>query len=132
MDAAPTSNDPGFPIAVAQFAPGPDAEANLAEITRLAELAVARGARLVVFPEYSSWFTPDPGPDWVANAERVGGRFTERLAELATRLDVHLVAGMIERLDDDEQRVGNTVVALAPGARGAGARAPAPCASGSA
>ena len=104
-----------FAVAAAQFAPGDDADANLATIERLAGKAAARGARLVVFPEYSSWFTPEPGPDWVANGERVGGRFTERLAELATRLDVHLVAGMIERLDDEEQRVGNTVVALAPG-----------------
>ena len=88
-------DDSGFAIAVAQFAPGADSTANLAEITRLAELAGARGARLVVFPEYSSYFTPEPGWDWQAAAEAVGGRFTERLAELATRLDVHLVAGMI-------------------------------------
>jgi len=105
----------GFGIAVAQFAPGADTEANLAEITRLAELAVARGARLVVFPEYSSYFTPEPGWDWQAAAEPVGGPFTEHLAALATRLGVHVVAGMIERLDGDERRVGNTVVAVAPG-----------------
>lgn len=111
----PTPRDPGFPIAVAQFAPGADGEANLAEITRLAELAVGRGARLVIFPEYSSYFTPEPGWDWQAAAEPVGGRFTEHLAKLATRLDVHLVAGLIERLDGDERRVGNTVVAVAPG-----------------
>ena len=104
----------GFGIAVAQFAPGADVEANLAEIARLAELAVARGARLVVYPEYSSYFTPEPGPDWHSAAEPVGGPFTERLAELAARLGVHLVAGMIERLDGEERRVANTVVAVAP------------------
>lgn len=109
------SDTRGFGIAVAQFAPGDDAETNLAEITRLAALAVARGARLVVFPEYSSYFTPEPGWNWQAAAEPVGGRFTERLAELATDLGVHLVAGMIERLGGDERRVGNTVVAIAPG-----------------
>ena len=113
-DAAPPT--PDFAIAVAQFAPGADAEANLAEITRLTELAAARGARLVVFPEYSSYFTPEPGWDWPAAAERVDGRFTEHLSALATRLDVHVVAGMIERLDGDERRVANTVVAVAPGA----------------
>ena len=107
---------PGFGIAVAQFAPGADAEANLAEITRLTELAAARGARLAVFPEYSSYFTPEAGWDWHAAAEHVGGRFTEHLSALATRLDVHVVAGMIERLDGDERRVANTVVAVAPGA----------------
>lgn len=105
----------GFGVAVAQFAPGADAAANLSEISRLAELAVARGAALVVFPEYSSYFTPEAGSDWHAAAERVGGRFTEQLGSLATRLGVHLVAGMIERIDGEDQRVGNTVVAIAPG-----------------
>lgn len=105
----------GFAIAVAQFAPGADAAANLAEITRLSELAAARGARLVVFPEYSSYFTPEAGPAWHAASEPVGGPFTERLAALADRLDIHLVAGLIERIDGDDRRVGNTVVAVAPG-----------------
>jgi deaminated glutathione amidase len=105
----------GFGIAVAQFAPGADTEANLAAMTRLAELAVARGARLVVFPEYSSYFTPEPGWDWQAAAQPVVGPFTEHLAALATRLGVHVVAGMIERLEGDDRRVGNTVVAVAPG-----------------
>lgn len=111
-----TSTDAGFAVAVAQFAPGADASANLAEIERLAVLAVDRGARLVVFPEYSSYFTPTPDESWRAAAEPVGGRFTTALAALADRLDAHLVAGMIERLDDDERRVANTVVAAAPAA----------------
>ncbi|MEV1130305.1 carbon-nitrogen hydrolase family protein [Agromyces sp. NPDC049794] len=113
-DTTPT--DAGFAIAVAQFAPGADASANLAEIERLAALAVGRGARLVVFPEYSSYFTPTPDESWKVAAEPVGGRFTTALAALADRLDAHLVVGMIERLDDDEPRVANTVVAVAPGA----------------
>jgi deaminated glutathione amidase len=110
------SDTAGFGIAVAQFAPGADTEANRSEITRLTELAAARGAGLVVFPEYSSYFTPEPGWDWQAAAEEVGGPFTEHLAALSTRLGVHVVAGMIERLGGDERRVGNTVVAIAPGA----------------
>ena len=106
---------PGFAIAVAQFAPGADTAANLAKITRLAELAAARAARLVVFPEYSSYFTPEHGRDWQEAAEEVGGRFTEQLGAIATRLGVHLVAGMIERLGGDEHRVANTVIAVGPG-----------------
>ncbi len=105
----------GFAIAVAQFAPGDDTDANLAEITRLTELAAARGARLVVFPEYSSYFTPQAGADWVDAAQPVGGTFTEAIAALADRVGVHVVAGMIEKLEG-ESRVANTVVAVAPGA----------------
>lgn len=112
--AEATSSSAAFAIAVAQFAPGSDLAANLAEITRLAELAAGRGARLVVFPEYSSYFTPEPGRDWHDAAEPVGGPFTEHLADLAERLDLHLVAGLIERVDGDERRVHNTVVAVAP------------------
>ncbi|ANJ28797.1 hydrolase [Agromyces aureus] len=102
-------------MAIAQFAPGADAAANLAEITRLAELAVARGAGLVVFPEYSSYFTPQPDASWYQRSEHVDGVFTAALAALVDRLDVHVVAGMIERVEGGE-RVANTVVALAPGA----------------
>jgi predicted amidohydrolase len=109
------SDTNGFGIAVAQFAPGADAEANLGEVARLAELAAERGAHLVVFPEYSSYFTPQAGPDWHDASEAVGGPFTVRLAALAERLGVHLVAGLIERIDGDERRVHNTVVAVAPG-----------------
>jgi len=103
-----------FAVAVAQFAPGDDAAANLASITRLAERAAARGARVIVFPEYSSWFTPTPGKEWLVAAQPVDGPFTRELRGLADRLDVHIVAGMIERLDGQE-RVANTVVAVAPG-----------------
>lgn len=101
-------------VAAAQFAPGDDAGANLEAIGRLAERAVARGARLVVFPEYSSWFTPTPGEEWLAAAQPVDGAFTAALRALADRLEVHLVAGMVERLEG-ERRVANTVVAVAPG-----------------
>ncbi|SIO19768.1 carbon-nitrogen hydrolase family protein [Agromyces cerinus] len=110
----------GFGIAVAQFVPNDDAARNRAEIERLAALAVARGAGLVVFPEYSSHFTPQPDEGWLAAAESLGGAFTTHLAAVADRLGVHLVAGMIERLDReadavDDRRVANTVVAVAPG-----------------
>ncbi|MGR0318186.1 carbon-nitrogen hydrolase family protein [Agromyces sp. ZXT2-3] len=102
-------------VAVAQFAPGDDAADNLAEIERLAGVAASRGARLVVFPEYSSFFTPEPGRAWVDAAQPVRGPFTTALRALADRLGVHVVAGMIERLPDEADRVANTVVAVAPG-----------------
>lgn len=110
----PTQSAP-FAVAVAQFAPTADRAANRSEVDRLAAVAAGRGARIVVFPEYSSYFTPEPGADWVDEAEDVAdGPFTAALAETADRLGVHVVAGLIERVPG-ERRVRNTVVAVAPG-----------------
>ncbi|MDR5698968.1 carbon-nitrogen hydrolase family protein [Agromyces aerolatus] len=111
----PTESE-AIAVAVAQFAPTDDRAANRDEIERLATIAARRGARLVVFPEYSSYFTPELGASWLDEAEDVqGGPFTAALGELADRLGVHLVAGLIERVPG-ERRVRNTVVAVAPGA----------------
>lgn len=98
-------------VAVAQFAPGDEIAANLAEIERLARTAVARGARLVVFPEYSMYFTPELGDEMVAAAEPVDGGFVRALGALAGELGVHLVAGMLEQTGDPV-RFSNTLVAV--------------------
>ncbi len=99
-------------VAVAQFAPGDDTDANIEVISRLAGDAANRGALMVVFPEYSSYFTPKLGADWVAHAQGLHGPFSRALAELATELGIHIVAGMVERVPDEEKRVANTLVAL--------------------
>jgi predicted amidohydrolase len=99
-------------IAVAQFAPGDDTTANLEQISRLAGDAANRGALLVVFPEYSSYFTSERGADWHAHAQGLHGPFVRSLAELATELGIHLVAGFVERIEGEETRVANTVVAV--------------------
>jgi len=99
-------------IGVAQFAPGDDPEANLAEIARLAGEAASRGALLVTFPEYSMYFTPTMDASWREHAQRVHGPFVRGLGEIASELGIHLVAGMTEELVDDERRVANTLVAL--------------------
>jgi len=101
-------------VAVAQFAPGDDTAANLETIERLAGEAANRGAMLVVFPEYSSYFTPAMGPEWIEHAQTLHGPFVRALAELAAELGIHLVAGMIELVPGEERRVANTVVALSP------------------
>jgi deaminated glutathione amidase len=104
-------------IAVAQFAPVADEAENLETIERLAGDAANRGALLVVLPEYSSYFsTTMPGAEAVAHAQGLHGPFVRALAELAAELGVHLVAGMIERVEGETERVANTVVALSPGA----------------
>jgi len=105
---------PDSAIAVAQFAPGADSVENLATITNLAETAVARGASLVVFPEYSSYFTPTMGRDWVNAAQPLDGEFVSGLAALGARLGIHLIAGILESTDDPD-RLSNTLVALNSG-----------------
>lgn len=99
-------------LAVAQFAPGSDGAANLRTITELAERAVARGATLVLLPEYSSYFTPEAAEDWLRAAQHLDGEFVTGLGDVARRLGIHLVAGFIESAD--ATHVSNTVVALTP------------------
>ena len=98
-------------VAIAQFAPTARAEANLHHIEELVSRAAARGADLVLFPEYSSYFV-DPFDESLArNAQDIDGPFVSGLVELASTHDVHLVAGLLER-GLDGRRVRNTVVAV--------------------
>ena len=101
-------------IAVAQFTPGEDKAANLEELRDLATTAASRGAKLVVFPEYSSHFTPSLGAHSVAAAETLDGPFVSGLEAIAKVLDIHIVAGMLELCGEDNDRFFNTVVALDP------------------
>lgn len=102
-------------IAVAQFAPGIDRAANLADIRALTTEARDRGAGLVVFPEYSAWFEQEMGEEWRRQAEALDGPFPTALAAIAIETGVTLVAGFLERAGDD---IHNTVVAIGPdGAR---------------
>jgi predicted amidohydrolase len=100
-------------IAVAQFAPGTDRDANLASIRDLATTAVARGARLVVFPEYSSFFAAELGAKTVDAGEALDGQFVAGLEAIAKVLGVYIVAGMLESTADPSH-VSNTLVALDP------------------
>lgn len=109
------SDDGELAIAIAQFAPRADAAANLGEIERLARLAVGRGARLVVFPEYSMFFTPELGQEMADAAEPLDGGFVRALGALAGELGVHLVAGVLEQVPGDGARFSNTLVALDDG-----------------
>ncbi|MET0990081.1 MAG: carbon-nitrogen hydrolase family protein [Glaciihabitans sp.] len=107
------STRPEIAVAVAQFAPVADSAANLAVIRSLAETAAARGADLVVFPEYSTYFLPDLGQDLVDAAEELSGPSVAALAQIAVDLEVTLVAGIIERTPD-ASRFSNTLVAINP------------------
>jgi predicted amidohydrolase len=106
-------SDTGVAIAVAQFAPVSDSAANLLTIRTLASTAALRGARLVVFPEYSSYFTAKLGPDFVAAAQPLDGAFVAGVRALAVELGIHLVVGLVER-SEDATRFSNTLVAVTP------------------
>ena len=103
--------DDSIAIAVAQFAPGDDTTQNLADIRSLAGRAAARGATLVVFPEYSSFFVPELGERSVNAAEPLDGPFASALSALAAELGVYLVVGMLETTGDPG-RFSNTLVAF--------------------
>lgn len=103
-----------YAVAVAQFAPGADTAENLQQMSKLAVDAASRGAMLVVFPEYSSYFTPQMGPDWVENAQTLHGPFVRGLAQIADELGIHVVAGMLEMVPGETERVANTIVAIDP------------------
>lgn len=98
-------------IAVAQFAPGEDRTANLATMRDLAARAASRGARLVVFPEYSAFFESELGAASVAAAEPLDGSFLRGVGGIARDFGVHLVAGMLEATGDPS-RFSNTLVAV--------------------
>lgn len=100
-------------IAVVQFAPSDDTAANLATIDALVSRAAARGATLVVLPEYSSWFSAELGSNWVDAAQGIDGEFVTGLRALVRRLRIHLVAGILETAEPT--RISNTVVALDTG-----------------
>ena len=101
-------------VAVAQTAPGDDPARNRRTVERLAVEAARRGAQVVVFPEYSSYFTAELGPVYLEAAEPVDGPFVEHLRRVADRLDVVLVAGLVA-VSPDPSRFENLLVAVAPG-----------------
>ena len=100
-------------VAVAQFAPGADTAENLRTIAEFTERAAARGADVVVFPEYASYFVSPFDASLAAHAEPVDGPFVQALTALSARHGVHVVAGLLES-GTDATRVRNTVVAVGP------------------
>lgn len=98
------------PVAVCQFAPTADRARNRERIAAQVADAAGRGARVVVLPEYSSYFV-DPMDETLAeNAEPLDGDFVQTLIALAGEYAVVIVAGLVERAHG--ARVHNTVVAV--------------------
>jgi predicted amidohydrolase len=97
-------------VAVCQFAPVADRAANRERIGELVAGAAARGAGLVVLPEYSSYFVDPMDETLAAQAEDLDGAFTHELTRLAAEHGAVIVAGLVERADAG--RVRNAVVAV--------------------
>lgn len=98
-------------VAVCQFAPTADRAANLDRVAELTAAAAERGARVVVFPEYTSFFVDPMDETLTDNAEALDGPFTRRLRALAAAHGVVLVAGLVEQAGDGAH-VHNTLVAV--------------------
>lgn len=105
------SETAAVPVAVCQFAPTASCSENRERIAELTAEAAARGARLIVFPEYSSYFVDPMDESLAANAEDLDGDFVTTLTGLAADHAVVIVAGLVERASDD-RRVRNTLVAV--------------------
>lgn len=100
-------------VAVAQFAPTADEAANLEAIAELTGTAARRGAEVVLFPEYASYFIDPFDASLREHAQNVDGPFTTALRAIAERHGVVIVAGLLE--SGDGERVRNTVVAVDAG-----------------
>lgn len=96
-------------VAVCQFSPTGSKSGNRERIAELTSDAAARGARVVVFPEYSSYFVDPMDATYAVNAEALDGEFVQALQTVASDHDVTIVAGLVEAAGE---RVRNTLVAV--------------------
>lgn len=95
-------------IAVAQFSP--IAGDNLPAVEELATKAAHRGARVILFPEYTSYFVDPFDESLSQHAEAVDGPFVSGVTALASRLGVTIVVGLLENAPAG--KVYNTAVAV--------------------
>ncbi|MDI3317855.1 MAG: carbon-nitrogen hydrolase family protein [Bacillota bacterium] len=110
-------------VAVGQFRSLPDKEANLERMESFARSAARAGAELLLFPEGAmAPFDDEAAPRLPEWAEELDGPFARRLAEMARRYGLLLVAGLLERPAGagdaaGGRRVYNTAVAWGPDGR---------------
>jgi nitrilase len=102
------SNDHIFRIAGVQMASGPKPAANLNEARRLVEMAVAKGAELVVLPEYFA-IMGLKDEDKVAVREKEGdGPIQQFLSDTAQKHGIWLVGGSVPLVSSTPQKVRNS------------------------
>jgi predicted amidohydrolase len=97
--------------AAVQMTASSSKEENLAKAETFVRLAAERGASLIVLPEVFAW--RGPRAEEPAQVETIPGPMTERLAALARRHGIYLLAGsFLEK--SDEARSYNTSLLLNP------------------
>ncbi|MGW5387560.1 carbon-nitrogen hydrolase family protein [Nocardia sp. NPDC003963] len=101
-------------LAVVQFAPHNDIDANLAALATQVRAAAKQGARIVVAPEYSMFALGRLDERALTAAQPLDGPFVTALAELAAETGVFLVAGVVETAPPGDERIHNTLVVLGP------------------
>jgi predicted amidohydrolase len=89
-----------------------DAEANWAQAGGLVERAARYGARLVATPENTNFLGPPA--EKVRLAETLDGPTCRRFAELARRLEIHLLLGSFNERSAEPARCHNTSVLFGP------------------
>ncbi|MFC3962559.1 carbon-nitrogen hydrolase family protein [Nocardia jiangsuensis] len=102
-------------VAVVQFAPSTDPAANLRALREPIADAAGRGAAVVLAPEYAMYAVTRLDERVVAVREPLTGPFVTGLGALAKEFGVHLVAGIVEEVPDEPERIHNTLVVLDPG-----------------
>lgn len=98
-------------IALGQLDSGPDTERNTSLMEGMAAQAAHAGARMIVFPEYSTYEKHRVDSSFVAAAEPLDGPVSGRLAEIARRHQLVLVAGIVET-SDEPHRAFNTIIVI--------------------
>ncbi|WP_162464216.1 MULTISPECIES: nitrilase-related carbon-nitrogen hydrolase [unclassified Mycolicibacterium] len=98
-------------VALAQIGSGTDITDNLAQIIDAATAAHHEGAEVVLFPEYAMYEKRVVDGTFADMAEPLDGPFGSAVADLAARLGVAVVAGLVEVNPDDPTRPFNTLAA---------------------
>lgn len=101
-------HDDAVGIGVAQFSP--IAGDNLPAVHELATKAAHRGARVVLFPEYTSYFSDPFDATLADHAQAIDGPFISGVRALASRLGITIVVGLLEAAENG--KVHNTAVAV--------------------
>ena len=99
-----------YRVAAVQMISGPDVAENLREADRLIGEAAARGAQLVVLPEYFALISPDEQAKLALGETDGHGPLQNFLAQAAARYKVWLVGGTIPLRAGAEDKVRNAIL----------------------